>query len=142
MLLGHSLGGVTASRLSVLKPERIAGVVCIAGFADLPRTGIPAPRKVYLGALDPLFPLESTTRSIEAARLRGESIEVEVLDREGHTLVVGPVIPHALEWLLARPARQIEIAQPIASEPRTSPMNTGGPASAPSDASPSSGPRK
>ncbi|MBI1302431.1 MAG: alpha/beta fold hydrolase [Phycisphaera sp.] len=142
VLLGHSLGGVTASRLSVLKPERIAGVVCIAGFSDLPRTGIPAPRKVYLGALDPLFPLESTTRSIEAARLRGESIEVEVLDREGHTLVVGPVIPHALEWLLARPARQIEIAHPIASEPSTSPMKTDGPAPAPKDASPSSGPMK
>jgi predicted esterase len=142
VLLGHSLGGVTASRLSVLKPARIAGAVCIAGFTDLPRTGMPAPRKVYLGALDPLFPVESTTRSIEAARLRGESIEVEVLEREGHTLVVGPVIPHALEWLLARPARQIEIAQPIASEPRTSPMKTDGPAPAPSDASPSSGPMK
>lgn len=142
LLLGHSLGGVTASRLCVLKPNLVAGAVCIAGFADLPRTGIPAPRKVYLGALDPLFPVESTTRAIETARLRGESIEVEVLEREGHTLVVGPVVPHALGWLLARAARQIDIAQPIASEPSTSPMKTDGPAPTPSDASPSSGPMK
>jgi pimeloyl-ACP methyl ester carboxylesterase len=55
-LIGHSLGGVTASRLAVQRPNLITGAVCIAGFADLPRTGTPAPRKVFLAELDPLFP--------------------------------------------------------------------------------------
>jgi len=142
LLLGHSLGGVTASRLSVLKPQLIAGVVCIAGFADLPRTGVPAPRKVYLGELDPLFPVGSVTSAIEAARTRGESIVLEVLPREGHTLVVGRVVPQALEWLVGRSPRQIEVPQPIASEPRTIPMKTDSPAPAPIETSPSSGPMK
>jgi predicted esterase len=141
-LIGHSLGGVTASRLAVQRPNLITGAVCIAGFADLPRTGTPAPRKVFLAELDPLFPKESTGQTIETARMRGESIDLEVVPHEGHTLVVGQVVPQAVRWLLARPARAIDAAKPTASAPSTTPMNTDGPNPSANVASPSSGPRK
>ncbi|MFN9078050.1 MAG: alpha/beta fold hydrolase [bacterium] len=141
-LMGHSLGGVTASRLAVLKADAITGAVCIAGFADLPRSGIPAPRLVLLAELDPIFPLETTRQTIEAARMRGESIELETIQHEGHTLVVGRVVPQAVRWLLSRPARISDTTKPAVSAPRTTPMNTGGPKPSENVASPSSGPRK
>lgn len=141
-LMGHSLGGVTASRLAVLKPNLITGAVCIAGFADLPRTGVPAPRHVMLAELDPLFPIESTRQTIEAARMRGENIELETIPHEGHTLVVGRVVPQAVRWLLSRPARISEAPKPTASAPSTTPMKTGAPNPSENVASPSSGPRK
>ena len=141
-LMGHSLGGVTASRLAVLKPDLITGAACIAGFADLPREGAPAPRRVFLAELDPLFPIESTTQAIEAARMRGESIEIEPVPHEGHTLVVGKVVPQAVRWLLARPARTTEATKPTASAPSTTPMKADGPKPSENVAIPSSGPRK
>lgn len=141
-LMGHSLGGVTASRLAVLKPDLITGAVCIAGFADLPRGGAPAPRRVFLAELDPLFPIESTARTIEAARMRGESIEIERVPHEGHTLVVGKVVPQAVRWLLARPARAIDTTKPTARAPSTTPMNAELPNPSEKVAIPSSGPRK
>lgn len=141
-LMGHSLGGVTASRLAVLKPDLITGAVCIAGFADLPRETAPAARRVFLAELDPLFPIESTTQTIEAARMRGENIEVEKVPHEGHTLVVGKVVPHAVRWLLARPARKIDTTKPAASAPSTMPIKADVPKPAENVASPSSGPRK
>lgn len=141
-LLGHSLGAVTASRLAVMKPRLITGAVCIAGFADLSRGGESAPRIVYLAELDPLFPQESTTANIELAHRRGERIELEVVRHEGHTLVVGKVIPQAIRWILAREPRTIDTMKPAASAPRTSPMNTGSPAPSERDASPSKGPTK
>lgn len=141
-LIGHSLGGVTASRLAVQKPTVLTGAVCIAGFADLPRNGSPAPRKVFLAELDPLFPKESTGQTIEAARMRGETIDVEIVPHEGHTLVVGQVVPQAVRWLLALPARISDATKPAVSAPRTTPMKTGGPNPSENVAIPSSGPRK
>lgn len=141
-LLGHSLGAVTASRLAVLKPHLVTGAVCIAGFADLARDGKPAPRRVFLAELDPLFPQESTSATVESAKRRGEDIELEIVRHEGHTLVVGKVIPQAMRWILTREPRIQATRKPTASAPRTSPMNTDSPAPTESEASPSSGPRK
>lgn len=141
-LLGHSLGGVTASRLAVLKPNLITGAVCIAGFSDLARTGRPAPRKVFLAALDPIFPIESTTNSIQAAQMRGEQIEVETVPHEGHTFVVGRVVPQAIRWLLSRPARTSDAAKPTASAPSTTPMKEPVPNPSENVTSPSIGPKK
>jgi dienelactone hydrolase len=141
-LLGHSLGAVTASRLAVLKPHLVTGAVCIAGFADLARDGMPAPRKVFLAELDPLFPKESTSATVASATRRGEDIHLEIVRHEGHTLVVGKVIPQAMRWILTREPRIQATPNPTASAPRTRPMNTGSPAPSDSEASPSSGPRK
>ena len=89
-----------------------------------------------------LFPSESTSATIDAASRRGENIELEIVRHEGHTLVVGKVIPQAMRWILTREPRMQATRKPAASAPRTSPMNTGSPAPSESEASPSSGPRK
>lgn len=141
-LIGHSLGAVTASRLAVLRPESINGAVCIAGYADLPRKVKSPPRRVYLAELDPLFALDGMQATIGTAKGRGEDIEVVVVPNEGHTLVVGEVVDQAIDWLLARPACSSAPTKPTASAPSTSPMNTGVPKPADSEASPSAGPRK
>lgn len=141
-LLGHSLGAVTASRLATMRPDRVAGAVCIAGFAELPQRGDAPPRRVYLAELDPLFPLAATRAVVDAATARGEQIELLTVAHEGHTLVVGEVLDQAIDWLLARPARQTATTKPTASAPVTRPMNTGVPRSADSESSPSAGPTK
>jgi predicted esterase len=122
-LLGHSLGAATASRLAVLRPELMTGVVCIAGFADLARSTESAARCVYLAEFDPLFPLKATRASIDQAVARGSDIEVVVVPQEGHTLVVGEVLDQAVEWLLARKPRKSASAPPTTSAPSTAPMN-------------------
>lgn len=146
-LIGHSLGAVTASRLAVLRPDSVNGAVCIAGFADLARNVAPPPRMVYLAELDPLFPLDATRTAVESAQARDnavtpDSVTLKVIPHEGHTLVVGEVLDQALDWLLARPARQTAPKKPTASAPSTMPMKTGVPSPADSDSSPSAGPMK
>ncbi|MEY5031771.1 MAG: hypothetical protein RL354_802, partial [Planctomycetota bacterium] len=146
-LIGHSLGAVTASRLAVLRPDSVNGAVCIAGFADLARNVAPPPRMVYLAELDPLFPLDATRTAVESAQARdnavtSDSVTLKVIPHEGHTLVVGEVLDQAIDWLLARPARQTAPKKPTASAPSTMPMKTGVPSPADSDSSPSAGPMK
>lgn len=141
-LLGHSLGAVTASRLAVLKPNLSHAVVALAGFSDVPRKVDAPPRRVYLAELDPLFPLASTRVTIEAAKSRGEAIElIEVAD-EGHTLVVGEVLDQAVEWILTRQPRATAKNPPTQSAPTTVPMNTEGLPPSEKTASPSAGPMK
>ncbi|MEY3022858.1 MAG: hypothetical protein RIS86_2056 [Planctomycetota bacterium] len=142
LLVGHSLGAVTASRLAVLRADLVAGAACIAGFTDLAREGACAPRHVFAAALDPLFDADGMRRSAEAARGRGHRVDWTALPHEGHTLVVGEALPQAVAWLLALPPRTNAATKPSASAPRTSPMKTGVPAPAAIVASPSAGPAK
>jgi len=142
LLLGHSMGAITASRLAGLRADAVAGAACIAGFLDASRGGMSAPRAVYLGALDPIFPIEPIRVQIAAARGPQSVIEVVTFDHEGHTLVVDRALPQAVDWLLARPARTTDTTKPTISAPSTRPMNTGVPAPAAIESSPSAGPTK
>lgn len=142
LLLGHSMGAITASRLAGLRADAVAGAACIAGFLDASRGGMSAPRAVYLGALDPIFPIEPIRVQIAAARGPQSVIEVVTFDHEGHTLVVDRALPQTVDWLLARPARTTDTTKPTISAPSTRPMNTGVPAPAAIESSPSAGPTK
>jgi predicted esterase len=142
LLVGHSMGAMAASRLAVGSAPLVAGAACIAGFSDGGRDRVAAPRAVYLAELDPIFAAERMRASVENARGRGLDIEVSEIKDEGHTLVVDQVLPAAIDWLLARPARTTATVKPTASTPSTSPMKTDGPAPADSDSKPSAGPRK
>jgi predicted esterase len=128
LVVGHSMGAMAASRLAVSNQALIAGAACIAGFADAPNDRTAAPRAVYFAELDPIFAADRVRASADAARERG--------------LVVDRVLPQAIEWLLARPARTTATVKPTASAPSTSPMNTDVPAPAASESNPSAGPRK
>ncbi|MFM1823621.1 MAG: hypothetical protein RI967_1887 [Planctomycetota bacterium] len=142
LLVGHSLGAVTASRLAVLRPDLVAGAACIAGFTDLAREGRAAPRHVFAARLDPLFDAPSMRSTVDEARARGQPLEWTELPHEGHTLVVGEALPQAIAWLFALPPRTAANTKPTASAASTSPMKTGVPAPDASVASPSPGPTK
>lgn len=142
LVVGHSMGAMAASRLAVSNQALIAGAACIAGFADAPNDRTAAPRAVYFAELDPIFAADRVRASADAARERGLPIDVTEIKGEGHTLVVDRVLPQAIEWLLARPARTTATVKPTASAPSTSPMNTDVPAPAASESNPSAGPRK
>lgn len=141
-VLGHSMGAIAASRLAVACEPLVAGAACIAGFADGPRDRSAAPRIVLAAELDPIFSLDRVRAQADAARLRGLPVEFHQIPHEGHTLVVGPVLPQALDWLLARQPRTTANTNPATSAPSTKPMNTDLPAPSESETSPSAGPRK
>jgi len=142
LLVGHSMGAMAASRLAVASEPLVAGAACIAGFSDSARDRMAAPRAVYLAELDPIFAAERMRASVNGAKDRGLAIDVSEIKDEGHTLVVDQVLPEAVDWLLARPARTTATTNPTASTPSTSPMKTDGPAPTPSVNRPSSGPTK
>ncbi|MFM7052847.1 MAG: alpha/beta fold hydrolase [Planctomycetota bacterium] len=139
LLVGHSMGAATASRLAALRPDLVRGAACIAGFADVARSKPPAPRHVWLAVLDPLFALDRTRASVEAVAARVGNIELTVVPHEGHTLVVGEVLAQAVDWLLAL---KTATTAPQASAPSTSPMKVGVLAPAAAAPSASAGPMK
>lgn len=106
VLIGHSLGAVTASRLAALKPDSVQAAALIAGFADVTRSKPPATRRLWAAELDPLFPVAR----LEAERTRlegmGRTLEIEVVKDQGHTLVVGAVLGEAVRWALEQAARE------------------------------------
>lgn len=142
LLLGHSMGAITASRLAALRPSTVTGAACIAGFTDATRGPACAPMAVYLGALDPIFGIGGVRAAIAGTRKKGHGVESVEFDHEGHTLVVDRALPQAVAWLLARPALSIDTKNPTANAPSTRPMNTGLPAPNASESMPSAGPTK
>lgn len=104
-LLGHSLGAVTAGRLAALRPEGMRAAGLIAGFGDVARKSTPASRRLWAAELDPIFPASGLARQHADATAAGRGFELTVVPNEGHTLVVGSVLPEVVRWLLAQPAR-------------------------------------
>jgi predicted esterase len=103
-LLGHSLGAVTAGRLAALKPKSMRGAALIAGFSDVARKSTPATRRLWAAELDPIFSAESLAKQHSDAVAAGRPFELTRVPNEGHTLVVGAVLPEAVSWLLRLPA--------------------------------------
>lgn len=107
-LLGHSLGAITAWRLATSRADRVAAVVCIAG----PCGGAPPdttarwrtvpPALVLAGSLDPIAAPARLEQAALAAQNAGVPVEMRVIPDVGHTLIVGEVLPDAIDWLLAR----------------------------------------
>ncbi|MHC4342513.1 MAG: tRNA pseudouridine(55) synthase TruB, partial [Planctomycetota bacterium] len=92
-VLGHSLGGMTAAKLT-WESERIAAAVCIAGAGHI-RARLPA--LLIAGELDPMIP---------PSRVRPYASGKEVIYDErkglGHTLLVADVLDDAVAWLLSK----------------------------------------
>lgn len=97
-VVGHSMGaGVTAS-LANARGTRIAAVACLAGGS--PITNESAPPALFIGgALDPVIPAARVKAAADATRSAGRTAEYREFPSEGHTLIVGRVLPEAIAWL-------------------------------------------
>jgi predicted esterase len=112
-VLGHSLGAMAAAGLAARHPDNLAGAVLIAG-GRFARGGRVCPTLVLAAELDPIFPPHQLQGPAEQARADGLPVEFELMRDTGHVLIVGDVLPKAVEWLLAqRPVeRQLPAGEP------------------------------
>lgn len=93
-LVGHSMGAAAAWGAALARPARIAAVVTLAGAGRAPTAGQAVPPSLWIaGALDGVIP---------AARAAGASAEFRELPALGHTMMVGPALPAAFDFLFAR----------------------------------------
>lgn len=101
-LIGHSFGGATATMLANERPQRIAAIACIAGAGRFtPHETTPYPPALVLAPeLDSIVPPARLERLSVDGRNAGASIDYRVVANNAHLLVVGEVLPEAIEWLL------------------------------------------
>lgn len=100
-ILGHSMGGGVVTRLAIAMPEAIAAAVPLAGFGGFPDDTEQIPPTLVIAAEhDPLAnPVRLKTLADEAIAA-GLPVTYKVYANQGHTVVVGESLPHAIDWLL------------------------------------------
>lgn len=106
-LLGHSMGASVASQRSRGAGDRVAAVACLAmacGNGTAVAGRVP-PILSRTGALDPIAPPSRAEAAAQAAIARGESVDYATVTDEGHTQIVGPMLPMVLDWLLTQRMR-------------------------------------
>jgi predicted esterase len=97
-VVGHSMGAGIAATLANQRGAQLAGVAMLAGGA--PVTSADAPPLLFVGAaLDPVIPAARVKAAAEASQAAGQSATYRELASEGHTLMVGRVLPEAVQWL-------------------------------------------
>lgn len=99
LVVGHSLGGITASGLAQLRHDRIAGVVGIAGTRPFVSTMECAPVLIIGAGRDLIVPARRLAQT--AARAAGDGLPVryEEYPDLGHTVVVNETLEYAIGWL-------------------------------------------
>lgn len=98
-LIGHSMGGFTTASLAAKRPDRIAAACCLAGGGKPPSDKIP-PMLVIAGKLDSVIPIAMLQPMAQGAIDAGMPVQLRVKEHFGHTLLVGAVLPEAIDWLL------------------------------------------
>ncbi len=99
-LLGHSMGAGIAGRAGESAPERFRAVACIAGSCGSTRPEVaPPPVWIGAGALDPISRAPVLEAQARAMNELGRDVTFVLLEDEGHTLIVGEVLPRVLDWL-------------------------------------------
>lgn len=99
-VLGHSMGAGATAALARARPETIAAACCIAGGGSYQsKTGI-SPMLAIVAELDAVIPAKGLQSSAEKAAAAGAPVELRLMPGFGHTLVVGTVLPGAVDWLL------------------------------------------
>lgn len=96
--VGHSMGAGLTAMLANARGARLAAVAALAGGA--PITAADAPPALFMaGGVDPVIPAARVKAAADATRSAGRTMEYRVLPSEGHTLIVGRVLPEAIAWL-------------------------------------------
>ena len=98
-VMGHSLGGMTTSVLATRDTALIAAACGIAGGTP-PRASSTTPMRIYAAERDIVIPLRRLQPPIEKAQQAGRNVELRIVEDHAHILVVGAVLPEAVEWLL------------------------------------------
>lgn len=97
-VVGHSMGAGITAMLANTRGARLAAVAAVAGGA--PITAADAPPALFIaGGVDPVIPAARVKAAAEATRAAGRTMEYRELPSEGHTLIVGRVLPDAIAWL-------------------------------------------
>lgn len=99
-VLGHSLGGVTTALVARAHPDRIAAACCISSGGDLQNADALPPTLVMIGDIDAISRPAAVRSGAERAMARGLPVELRRRSDYGHTLLVGAVLPEAIDWLL------------------------------------------
>lgn len=115
--IGHSMGAGGAASMALNAPGVIAGAACLAGgpFAVPSKAG--APILIYGAELDRLIPASRLESTAKGAQERGLSVEFQLVRGWGHTLVVGHVLPDAVERLLVLRRKALPEAAPAGGAP-------------------------
>ncbi|TVQ75034.1 MAG: hypothetical protein EA380_11655, partial [Phycisphaeraceae bacterium] len=100
LVVGHSLGGITASGLAQLRFDRIAGVVGIAGTRPFVSTMACAPVLIIGAGRDLIVPARGLAQTVARATDDGLPVRYEEHPELGHTIVVNETLGYAIEWLL------------------------------------------
>lgn len=99
-VMGHSLGGGAVCAWAKGRPDRIAGVVSIAGIGLFGGAKSLPPTLTIAGELDGLCSPERIEADARRAERDALPIEYRLIPDTGHALVVGACLPEAVDWLL------------------------------------------
>lgn len=103
-VLGHSMGTGAATAWSRLRSDKIAAAVNIAGIVSYGEGGPGAkplpPTLVVIPELDGLIPPARMNAVADAAEKAGLPVTIRRVPDYGHALVVGRILPEAVDWLL------------------------------------------
>ncbi|MCA9305520.1 MAG: hypothetical protein KDA16_03255 [Phycisphaerales bacterium] len=98
--IGHSLGGIAASSLARALPDKLTAACCLAGLAPLPPGPPMCPLLVYSAEFDIIVPDARIKPLADRLIAADEPVEYRLAKDEGHTLMVGPLLRPAIDWLL------------------------------------------
>lgn len=116
-IVGHSMGAAAATGLARTRADALAGVVCLAGGRIPTKALAPgesiAPMLAIYATLDPLTSTVDVNRINDAAKTHKLPVEAREMQDWGHTLMVGPALPQAFEWMMQQ--KPITQAQPAAT---------------------------
>jgi predicted esterase len=105
LLIGHSLGAMTAGAQAGLHPGRVAAAALIAGGPtpqfDAAAAEPPPPLRYYGAARDTVIPASRVERGAAVANAAGADAEYRLVPDVGHLLVVEAVLDDAIDWLLS-----------------------------------------
>lgn len=99
-VLGHSLGGGVTLRLAFQRRDDIRAAAVMAGAGSVPATETVVPTLFLAAERDLVIPAARVHASFEQLRTRGAPVEFVRADGWGHTLMVGPELLRAVEFLL------------------------------------------
>ncbi len=98
-LIGHSMGGFATMTLASQRSDKIAAACCLAGGGNPGTTKLP-PTLIIAGELDAIVPNGFLKLSAQQAMDAGLPVKFQLTEHYGHTLMVGAVLPEAVQWLL------------------------------------------